>query len=101
MQVLANRIISMNTTQRGTLNFFTSFSHPILFLHFLILPTPPPTPFHGTDSLPSLPYITQWYQTYRTIRQHIAKEKGHITERQENVTYHQQDLTKQKQLNST
>jgi hypothetical protein len=38
--------------------------------------------------------------TYRTIRQHIAKEKGHITEHQENVTSHQQDLTKQKQVNS-
>jgi len=38
--------------------------------------------------------------TYRTIRQHIAKEEGRITERQENVTSHQQDLTKQTQLNS-
>ena len=49
----------MNTTQRGTLMvfFFHLFipSYPPLTLPYS---SPPTHPFHGTDSLPSPPYVT-------------------------------------------
>lgn len=79
--------------------FFTSLSHPILLLHFLILP-PPHTLFMALIPYHPLPTLHTVVPTYRTIRQHIAKDKGRITERQENVTSHRQELTKQKHLDS-